>query len=50
MKKAQTSHTGQKAQFLNMREDGIKIRAAKFKNLRAYDRKRSGSKSGQNEF
>ena len=32
--------TGQKAQFLNMQEDGIKMRAATFKNKKAYDRKK----------
>lgn len=31
--------TGQKAQFLNMKEDGVKIRSTKFKNKKAYDRK-----------
>lgn len=30
--------TGKKAQFLNMKEDGIKQRAATFKNKKAYDR------------
>lgn len=33
------SFTGQKAQFLNMREDGKKIRSVKFKNKKNYDRK-----------
>lgn len=32
------SFTSKKAQFLNMAEDGIKIRAAKFKNKKAYNR------------
>lgn len=31
---------GKKAQFLNMKEDGIKIRSATFKNKKAYDRKK----------
>lgn len=30
--------TGRKAQFLNMAEDGLKIRSTKFKNKRAYNR------------
>ena len=31
--------TGQKAQFLNMQEDGLKIRSTTFKNKKAHDRK-----------
>lgn len=39
--------TGRKAQFLNMKEDGLKLRAATFKNKRAYDRKdKSWKKDG----
>lgn len=30
--------TGKKAQFLNMKEDGLKQRSATFKNKKAYDR------------
>ena len=33
------SFTGKKAQFLNMAQDGLKIRASTFKNKRAYNRK-----------
>lgn len=35
----QKPQQGQKAQFLNFKEDGLKIRSAKFKNKKAYDRK-----------
>lgn len=38
-KKDGNSFTGRKAQFLNLSTDGIKIRATKFKNKKAYDRK-----------
>ncbi len=31
--------TGKKAMFKNMAEDGLKIRAATFKNKKAYNRK-----------
>ena len=31
--------TGKKAQFLNMAQDGLKIRATTFKNKKAYNRK-----------
>lgn len=31
--------TGKKAQFLNMKEDGLKVRSVTFKNKKAYDRK-----------
>lgn len=31
--------TGQKAMFLNLKEDGIKVRSATFKNKKAYNRK-----------
>lgn len=34
-----TKFTGRKAQFLNMSEDGKKIRSVKFKNKNKYDRK-----------
>lgn len=37
MQKPQT--TGRKAMFLNLKEDGLKIRASTFKNKKAYDRK-----------
>lgn len=30
---------GQKAQFLNYKEDGLKIRSTKFRNKKSYDRK-----------
>lgn len=30
---------GQKAQFLNLKEDGLKIRSTKFRNKKSYDRK-----------
>lgn len=30
---------GQKAQFLNLKEDGLKIRASKFRNQKVYTRK-----------
>lgn len=33
------SFTGRKAQFLNMQEDGVKIRSVTFKNKKAYNRK-----------
>ena len=32
-------HVGQKAQFLNFKEDGLKIRSVKFKNKKSYNRK-----------
>lgn len=35
---ANTSFTGKKAQFLNMKEDGLKIRATTHKNKKAYNR------------
>jgi hypothetical protein len=31
--------TGRKAQFLNMAEDGVKIRSNRFKNKKKYNRK-----------
>jgi hypothetical protein len=34
-----SKHLGQKAMFLNFKEDGLKIRSNKFKNKKAYDRK-----------
>lgn len=34
-----TSFIGQKAQFLNMQQDGKKLRAVKFKNKTKYNRK-----------
>lgn len=37
--------TGRKAQFLNMQQDGVKIRAAAFKNKKAYTRKDKSWKS-----
>lgn len=36
--------TGRKAQFLNMKEDGLKQRAQTFKNKKAYDRKKNKNK------
>ena len=39
--------TGKKAQFLNMQEDGLKIRSTTFKNKKAYDRK---SKTWKKEY
>lgn len=41
--------TGRKAMAQNLAKDGIKIRAAKFKSPKAYDRKTQGSKSWKNE-
>jgi hypothetical protein len=38
-KKAGKAFTGKKAQFLNMVEDGIKIRSTTFRNKKAYNRK-----------
>lgn len=35
----ENTFTGQKAQFLNMQQDGIKIRSQRFKNKKAYNRK-----------
>ena len=42
-----TNLTGKKAQFLNMKEDGLKIRATSFKNKKAYNKK---DKSWKKEF
>lgn len=39
--------TGRKAQYLNMQQDGLKIRAGSFKNKKAYDRK---NKSWKKEY
>lgn len=36
--------TGKKAQFLNMKEDGLKIRSVTHKNKKAYDRKKNKNK------
>lgn len=39
--------TGQKAQFLNLKEDGLRIRSATFRNKKAYTRK---TKHNNREF
>lgn len=48
--KSKPGFTGQQAMFLNLKEDGKKIRSATFKDKTRYDRKKDGSKSlGRNE-
>lgn len=36
--------TGKKAQFLNMKEDGLKLRSSKIESKKKYNRKKSGWK------
>lgn len=38
-RKVQKPQQGQKAIFLNLKNDGLKIRSAAFRNKKAYDRK-----------